>query len=353
MIAQFIASAASAMVTATLITNSTSINVTNKDAYFGSNNVAVYDFVDQLCDTSNNLITTVSNTGTYTVVSNGWGYQQVIGIPNNGSFFSSYVPGSLSYSLVTNIQNCTNILGTGGTESMFSSMDFVNTNFTPNPNFWLARAQEKTAAVIAHEQSGSVGGCAVTLRHVLNCAHAGFGVGQVLVFVDDNGASVLRTVIATVGVTNTDILASLLNADLPATIHPCMVLPPTFTNQMPLVASRIQLVGMTQNELWAPFIGYNFIFNTANPYIFISPNSIWVGVSYNVNIVSGDSGHPIGMMIGTNLVLVSHWYTGGSGNNYAALEPQINWALHYLSTNNAIGSDYQLTTKDLSSWPSY
>jgi hypothetical protein len=66
---------------------------------------------------------------------------------------------------------------------------------------------------------------------------------------------------------------------------------------------------------------------------------------------AGDSSSPIRLLIGNQLVLVSAMTTGVSGDNYASEGAAINAAMHWLSTNNAVGTDYQLSTIDLTGWP--
>src|SRR5262249_30102151 len=61
------------------------------------------------------------------------------------------------------------------------------------------------------------------------------------------------------------------------------------------------------------------------------------------------------LLIGNQLVLLSHDYTGGpdgTGPNYSLLVGAINQYMHYLSTNNNAGTDYQLTQLPLTNWPS-
>jgi hypothetical protein len=53
--------------------------------------------------------------------------------------------------------------------------------------------------------------------------------------------------------------------------------------------------------------------------------------------------------------LVSHnWHAMngyGDGPNYALQFDAINEKMHYLSTNNSIGTNYQLTPFSLTNWP--
>ena len=73
--------------------------------------------------------------------------------------------------------------------------------------------------------------------------------------------------------------------------------------------------------------------------------------NWNVPIVGGDSSDPEMFLIGNQLVLVTHNAAFNGGPNYGFLTTAINQQMHYLSTNNAAGSDYQLTQFSLTNWP--
>jgi dihydroxyacetone kinase len=86
----------------------------------------------------------------------------------------------------------------------------------------------------------------------------------------------------------------------------------------------------------------------------MSTNSLWVGTAFNRVPTGGDSGHPVAMLIGTNLVLCGHVYSSGTESpNYAEMIPAINAAMHFLSTNNVTGTDYQIQNADLSAFQTY
>jgi hypothetical protein len=57
------------------------------------------------------------------------------------------------------------------------------------------------------------------------------------------------------------------------------------------------------------------------------------------------------LLIGNQLVLVSAATTGSSGTDYALMSAQINQQMHYLSTNNGLATDYQLSFVGLTNWP--
>jgi hypothetical protein len=76
-----------------------------------------------------------------------------------------------------------------------------------------------------------------------------------------------------------------------------------------------------------------------------------LATNWNVTLRGGDSSNPDMLLIGNQLVLVSHNYFAGGGPNYASQISSINAAMHQLSTNNHVRTDYQLTEFPLTNWP--
>ena len=77
-----------------------------------------------------------------------------------------------------------------------------------------------------------------------------------------------------------------------------------------------------------------------------------LGTNWSVALRGGDSSAPERLLVGTQLVLLTHNFVSGSGWNYASVVDVINQKMHYLSTNNLAGTnDYQLTPFSLTNWP--
>lgn len=341
-----------AAVTFAYLTNSLTGNLTNKDTITGTNSVTISVIASRNTKLSNGSSAVSLTNGQLFIVQDelGWGHQ-FINQPYNtsNSAWAGFIGASMANHLQTNLVGHSNSLGVAS-EAMFSTQDFAHTNLVPNVNFWLKVAPEKTGIVVANgaPPSGGIGGSSVTPRHVLNCNHAGFQAGRSLFFVDDNGTVISRTVVQSVYLGSNDVQVMILNADLPATVHPFKVLPTNYTNQLPNAASgRLEILGMNQQDLIFPRVGF-----TTGGSVIAYSDPAWDG--WNQTIIGGDSGHPIMALVGTNLVLLSHWwFSGGSGPDYSVSFDAINATLHYLSTNNAVGSDYQLQPADLSAFPSY
>jgi hypothetical protein len=76
-----------------------------------------------------------------------------------------------------------------------------------------------------------------------------------------------------------------------------------------------------------------------------------LGTSWDIGLFSGDSSNPEMFLIGNQLLVVSHNWSVPDGPNYAYQIDGINQQMHYLSTNNAVGTDYQITQFSLTNWP--
>jgi hypothetical protein len=82
-----------------------------------------------------------------------------------------------------------------------------------------------------------------------------------------------------------------------------------------------------------------------------------LSTNWNIPLRSGDSSAPGRILVGNELILVTHnsgqnqiLQTGG-GPNYSTLFKAINQGMHFLSTNNGLSSDYQLSPFSLTNWP--
>jgi hypothetical protein len=141
-----------------------------------------------------------------------------------------------------------------------------------------------------------------------------------------------------------------LDEDLPPSVGYMQVLPPSFINYLPAsISSVVQGIGMNQDmRLFGQpmmFIGQYANWNYAT-------NALYgLTTNWNVAIRGGDSSNPEMLLVGNQLVLVSHNFGANFGPNYAFQVDAINQQMHYLSTNNSAGSDYQVALFSLTNWP--
>jgi hypothetical protein len=228
---------------------------------------------------------------------------------------------------------------------------FHLTNAVWSTNFWLHGVKGLSATAIGF--SNGMGGqgliTMVSPRHYLFSSHM-HPEGYLTAFLDTNNVICWRRTLERVEVTD-DIAVGILNADLPASVGYIPVAPANILNYLPTGDSDVvQGIGMNQDMRIfgqpmffrnGPYIGWNNL-NVA---------SYGLGTNWNVKIRSGDSSGPERLLIGDQLVLVTHTLAINAGPNYAGHIPAINEKMHYLSTHNHLRSDYQLTEFSLKKWP--
>lgn len=216
---------------------------------------------------------------------------------------------------------------------------------------WLSGVQGLSATPIGASNSLSGQGLPtmVSPRHYL-CATHMHPEGYLLAFLDTNNAIHWRKTLQRVDVGG-DTSAGILNADLPPSVGFLPILPANFTNYLPTTVSNVvQGIGMNQDMYL-----FSQPMTFGNP-AFVNWNStqaapFGVATNWNATLRGGDSSNPDMLLVGNQLVLVSHNYIIMGGPNYASQIPAINQAMHLLSTNNQVRTDYQLTEFSLTNWP--
>ena len=341
-----------------LATNSLSISgdTTNRDVVTSMTRPVLviknYDYSDAV----GNYCPVITNSGTYSL--NGvstWGYQVYVTAPGSVRAPCGFAVSSLSNLMVTNLQSLVNA---GKSPAEFSTFDLTHTNFIYNPNFWLKNQYQITGMIAAEQPPGMAlssqeCGAAISPLHVVVCWHAPYSTGYNLFWEGSDGTLVERQVVAvtTNNLAGTDIEVCLLNSPLPTTVIPLPLLPTNYISWMPALTNTalVPVVCGNQQKSITPKT-VNSVTTGDGSYI---ANQYWFPPAWGVPVTGGDSGCPICMAVGTNLVLVSHWHYSTGGPWYPNYESQINQAMHFLSTNNAVGSDYQLSTVDLSPYPTF
>jgi hypothetical protein len=232
------------------------------------------------------------------------------------------------------------------------------TNAVWSTNFWLKGVQGLSATCIGF--SNSLGGqglvTMVSPRHCLFAEHMHSGLGYfTAAFLDTNNVIYWRTNVETIFLGN-DTSLGILDADLPASVGYLPILPTNFSNYLPTnKTSKVQGIGMNQD---LRRFGQPMTLRAID-----HPDPIYIGWSHtntapfgletnwNVPLRGGDSSAPEMFLIHNQLVLATHNYYATFGPNYGIQFDLINQKMHYLSTNNSAGTDYQLTPFPLTNWP--
>ena len=285
------------------------------------------------------------------------------------TYVGSYIDvGTLAYHLstnavgrtngISNIYNDTTELANWGYATYSETNLPLLTNSTWSTNFWLKGVQGLSATCIGFSNGLGGQGCVnmISPRHCIFAKHMHEVPGQFMAaFLDTNNVIYWRTNMQTVFITN-DISVGILNADLPPSVGFLPVLPTNYTNYLPVNGSSIvQGIGMNQaKRLFGQPM--NFTATSVN-WDSMSTAPFGLSTDWNSALSGGDSSNPDMLLIGNQLVLVSHNWHGdtnglGDGPNYASKFDTINQTMHYLSTNNAVtNTDYQLTPFALTNWP--
>ena len=285
--------------------------------------------------------------------------------PANPPDAHGFAPGTLAYHLSTNaVGHVNGIPAIYQNTVELSGFDSIGTNLDRVPqlawstNFWLKNVVGLSATSIGFSNQNA--GCAlfngqglatlVSPRHYLCATHMHPEEWGMIAFLDTNNVVYWRKTLARVDDGN-DTSVGILNEDLPASVGYLPLLATNFEAYLPKNNSTlIQGVGMNQDmRLFGQpmLLGHNpFVVWHSNQTATNGLSSNW-----NVTIRGGDSSDPEMLLIHQQLVLVSHNYGVQVGPNYALEIPALNRSMHYLSTNHAALTDYQITTFPLTNWP--
>ncbi len=216
------------------------------------------------------------------------------------------------------------------------------TNSIWSTNCWLHGVQGLSATCIGF--SNGMGGqglmTMISPRHYLCSTHM-HPEGFLTAFLDTNNVIYWRKTVQRVDLA-LDTSVGILNADLPPSVGFLPVATTNLLARLPGDASSV-VQGLGMNQQMAVF---SQPMNFGNPlYIqwdsrFAAPHG--PGTNWNTALGGGDSSSPVTLLIGNQLVLVSHAYGANVGPNYAPQFTAINERMRYLSNNNH-APVYQLT----------
>lgn len=225
------------------------------------------------------------------------------------------------------------------------------TNATWSSTFWLKNVIGLSATPIGFTNvfGGQGLPTMISPRHYI-CATHMHAESYTIAFMDPSQHVYFRKTVQRLDVTN-DISVGIIDKDLPPSVGYLPLLPDNYTNYLPTEpTSLVQGIGMNQD-----FCLFSQPMNLAFP-TYVAWNSArqvpgGPSTNWNVTLRGGDSSNPDMLLIGNQLVLVSHNASVGGGPNYAFQFPAINRAMHQLSQKNHVGSDYQITEYSLTNWP--
>jgi hypothetical protein len=218
-------------------------------------------------------------------------------------------------------------------------------------NFWLYGVKGLSATCIGY--SNGMGGqglvTMVSPRHYLFATHM-HPEGYLTAFLGTDNIVYWRKTLERVDLVD-DISVGILNTDLPPVVGYLPVLPTNILDYLPVDnTSSIQGIGMNQDmHLFSQPMNFGKPFYVRWSDTMRAP--LGLGKDWNVRIRAGDSSDPEMLLIGNQLVLLSHNYAVNAGPDYAVKIDAINEKMHYLSKHNHARTDYQLTVFSLKKWP--
>jgi alpha-tubulin suppressor-like RCC1 family protein len=314
--------------------------------------------------TSSNYNFAVSESGTYSVlvtnVAGGTNASWQVTMTYEGSYVA---PGTLCYHMATNaVGRATGYSGSYYDQQIVSGWSYAHytnenmallTNSVWSTNCWLKGVQGLSATCIGFSNSLAGQGLItmVSPRHCVFAEHMHKGQQHfIAAFLDTNNVIHWRTNIESAHLGD-EVSVGILDSDLPSSVEFLPVVPTNLMNYLPTNATAV-VQGIGENQDLRAF---------SQPMTFQYPNrAYWdermaipfgLTTNWSVAIRGGDSSGPERFLIGNQLVLLTLTYGPNAGTNYAFTAPSINQAMHYLSTNNNAGSDYQITSFSLTNWP--
>lgn len=224
-------------------------------------------------------------------------------------------------------------------KELFSTQDHAKPSYIRNVNGW-ARTVNLTCASPWNTAGRNLNaGTLVTPQHILTASHYTMPVGCTVRFIAMSGQVLERKLIADMTIRDTDICVGLLESELPPLIKPAMLLPPNAMNFIPN-GSLMPVLTLDQEEkaLISNVSNLNAggWVSTMRPFVMPKRDAFYE------DKISGDSGNPVLLVYGDDVIMITHLKFGGSGGgpSYIAYLPEI------LSTIKALGGNTNVTFFD-------
>jgi len=264
-------------------------------------------------------------------------------------------------------------------QRIYTSQDHVTPAYVRNTNFFLqgTHAGALTCASPWNSTGGAQrAGTAITPRHAVCANHYPISVGATIRFIATDNTVITRTVVQAARIFNgegqgTDAWMILLDSDLPASITPCKIFPNDYNLYFPNGTGFYPMGYYVDNSEYVPnersrLFGLPLLALDQEEKGIVTDlreqngtgATIQVPIladrfAFNETIISGDSGNPIFAVIGSELWLLSTFFSPGSGPFYGGLVTELNAMITTLDTLQGDITGHTVTVGDLSSYTAY
>ncbi len=195
-------------------------------------------------------------------------------------------------------------------------------------------------------------GTLISPRHILMATHYAIYSGTIT-FKQPDGTNITRTLTSTTGSAGGDLTVGVLDSDVPAGISFARIMPSGWASKLPNVRVGIPVIALNQFQKAYVMDLYNLSLldpTTLGHLVSMTQPSDTTRKSFYSNLIAGDSGHPVFMIINGLAVLLNVWHYGGLGGSGDDLS-------YYISGLNSamasLGGGYTVTTADLSSFTNF
>jgi hypothetical protein len=268
--------------------------------------------------------------------------------------FSSYVTGTAAHNATSTIDALISGKTAASTIRRFTTQNHTTSppSYVANASFWASSIDFSCCSVWNSTGLNTMAGTLISPRHIIFAAHYQLNNGATVRFIDNLGNVVSRTMTAKLVHPDykpyyPDIAIGVLDSDVPAGVSFARVLPSNWSSYLPTLSysSTIPLIIVDQEE--KALIGD--IGSMSGTVQIVSPSNAQ-RASFWESIIVGDSGSPGFIVINNQLVIVTVLTYGGLFTSGTAISAHIG-AINTMM--NTLGGGYQLSTVNLSGFPTF
>jgi hypothetical protein len=308
-------------------------------------------------ESANTSIATVASNGSITTVGSGVvdifcrAFKTSKKVAHNARFqnpttvetFLNYLDGTLGSHSTAVLDS---LINAGGQTALFSEKNNQTNTYARNAACWASSLDWSGVSPTNSAEAFKRGGTLISPRHLVWANHFNIPNGTTLTFVNNANEVFTKTVINSLRIGATDIRVGVLNSDVDQSVTYYAVLPADYRDYLvsvlltylPLITTDQEQKALCRELINVGASGQSWAHRAAQ-----TGNR----ADYTENLVVGDSGQPLFMLINGQLVLLGSHYSAGAVPQLANYTTEINAAM------TTLGGGYQLTTADLSAFTNF